>query len=69
MCVIGNCPENARKYFDDVVYMVNQMQWITVHEPVGVFDLNGTGRIDFNDIVKVFGTILSTFYFFFIILR
>jgi hypothetical protein len=48
---------NARKDFNDVVLMFNQMQWIAVNEPVSAFDFNGNGRIDFNDIVKLFGKI------------
>jgi hypothetical protein len=37
------------------------MQWIAANEPVSAFDFKGNGRIDFNDIVKLFGEILSTF--------
>ena len=48
---------NARKDFNDVVLMFNQMQWIAANEPVSAFDFNGNGRIDFNDIVKLFGEI------------
>jgi hypothetical protein len=48
---------NARKDFNDVVVMFNQMQWIAANEPVSAFDFNGNGRIDFNDIVKLFGEI------------
>jgi M6 family metalloprotease-like protein len=48
---------NARKDFNDVVLMFNQMQWIATNEPVSAFDFNGNGRIDFNDIVKLFGEI------------
>jgi len=48
---------NARKDFNDVVVMFNQMQWIAAHEPISAFDFNGNGRIDFNDIVKLFGEI------------
>ena len=32
----------------------NQMDWITANEPVTAFDMNGNGRIDFNDIVRLF---------------
>ena len=50
---------NARKDFNDVVVMFNQMQWIAANEPLGAFDFdfNANGRIDFNDIVKLFGEI------------
>jgi tripartite motif-containing protein 71 len=37
--------------------MFNQMQWIAANEPVTAFDFNGNGRIDFNDIVVLFGEI------------
>ena len=34
-----------------------QMEWIAAHEPVSAFDLNGNGRIDFADIVRLFGKV------------
>jgi hypothetical protein len=39
------------------VLYFNQMEWIAVNEPVSAFDLNGNGRIDFADIVKLSGEI------------
>ena len=37
--------------------MFNLMQWIAANEPVSAFDFYGNGRIDFNDIVMLFGEI------------
>jgi PKD repeat protein len=48
---------NARKDFNDVVLMFNQMQWVVANERVTAFDFNGNCKIDFNDIVKLFGEI------------
>ena len=45
---------NGRKDFADVVLLFNQMAWISVHEPVAVFDYNGNGRVDFADVVWLF---------------
>jgi len=56
-CLYEDLNANARKDFNDVVLMFNQMQWIGANEPVSAFDFNGNGRIDFNDIVKLFGEI------------
>ncbi len=56
-CLYEDLNGNARKDFNDVVLMFNQMQWIAANEPVSAFDFNGNGRIDFNDIVKLFGEI------------
>jgi hypothetical protein len=33
------------------------MEWIAANEPVSAFDLNRNGRIDFADIVRLFGEI------------
>jgi len=56
-CLYEDLNANARKDFNDVVVMFNQMQWIAANEPVNAFDFNANGRIDFNDIVKLFGEI------------
>jgi PKD repeat protein len=56
-CLYEDLNANARKDFNDVVLMFNQMQWIAANEPVSAFDFNGNIRIDFNDIVKLFGEI------------
>jgi len=45
---------NNRKDFADVVLYFNQMAWIAVNEPVGLFDYNGNRRIDFADVVWLF---------------
>ncbi len=45
---------NGRKDFADVVLVFSQMAWISVHEPVAVFDYNGNGRVDFADVVWLF---------------
>ena len=37
-----------------VVLCFNQMAWIADHEPVGLFDYNANGRIDFADVVWLF---------------
>jgi len=36
---------------------LNQMTWIAANEPISAFDLNGNDRIDFADIVALFGEI------------
>jgi PKD repeat protein len=56
-CLFEDLNANARKDFNDVVLMFNQMQWIAENEPFAAFDFNGNGRIDFNDIVMLFGEI------------
>jgi len=38
--------------FSDVV--LRNREWVTEQESVGSFDPNGNGRIDFNDVVKLF---------------
>jgi len=30
------------------------MEWIGGNEPLTAFDMNGNGRIDFDDVVRVF---------------
>ncbi len=35
----------------------NQMTWIAANEPVVAFDYNGTGRIDFADVVLLFNAL------------
>jgi PKD repeat protein len=40
--------------FVDVEVFFHQMDWIEDNLPVGDFDLNGNGRIDFDDIVDMF---------------
>ena len=45
---------NGALDFADVVLFFNQMDWISAHEPAGLFDFNHNGRIDYNDIVRVF---------------
>jgi PKD repeat protein len=55
---INKIPNVSRRLeFADVVLYFNQMEWIAVNEPVDAFDLNGNGRIDFADIVGLFGEI------------
>ena len=41
--------------FADVVIFFNQMNWIAANEPVSAFDHNANGRIDFADVVWLFG--------------
>jgi len=31
-----------------------EMDWIAANEPLGLFDFNGNGRIDFGDVVVLF---------------
>jgi PKD repeat protein len=31
------------------------MDWITANQPISAFDFNKNGRIDFTDVVKLFG--------------
>jgi hypothetical protein len=33
------------------------MTWIAENEPIDAFDLNGNNRIDFSDIVQLFGEV------------
>jgi PKD repeat protein len=40
--------------FVDVEVFFHQMDWIEDNLPVGDFDLNSNGRIDFDDIVDMF---------------
>lgn len=51
MCMAG------RPDFTDVVLFFEQMDWIALNEPVTSFDMIGNRRIDFNDIVLLFGEI------------
>lgn len=39
---------------DDVILYFNQMQTIAKSEPICAFDVNGNGRIDFADVVKLY---------------
>jgi PKD repeat protein len=41
--------------FSDVVLFFNQMDWISEDEPAGLFDFNQNGRVDFDDVIRVFG--------------
>ncbi len=45
---------NGVQDFNDVVIYFTQMDWIASNEPVGAFDFNKDGRIDFDDIVMLF---------------
>ena len=45
---------NGQLDFADVTLFFNQMEWISAHEPVQLFDFNGNQRIDFADIVALF---------------
>jgi len=45
---------DGRRSFNDVVLFFERMEWIANYEPVGCFDMNLNGRIDFDDVVKVF---------------
>lgn len=40
--------------FADVTIFFNQMDWISAHEPVQLFDFNGNQQIDFADIAALF---------------
>jgi PKD repeat protein len=33
------------------------MEWISQNQPVEAFDYNGNGRIDFNDLIFLTGTL------------
>jgi PKD repeat protein len=45
---------NGRKDFNDIFIFFKQMTWISINEPVSLFDFNNNGRIDFNDIFILF---------------
>lgn len=45
---------NGQLDFADVTLFFNQMDWISAHEPVQLFDFNGNQRIDFADIAALF---------------
>ena len=40
--------------YSDVVIFFRNMEWIGAHEPIPAFDMNGNGRIDFDDVKRVF---------------
>jgi PKD repeat protein len=40
--------------FVDVEVFFHQMDWIENNLPIGNFDYNGNGRIDFDDVVDLF---------------
>jgi hypothetical protein len=53
----GYCEDingNGRVDFDDVVLFYSNMDWITMHEPVDLFDFNKNDRIDYDDIVDLY---------------
>lgn len=41
----------------DVTLFFEQLDWIAANEPVSAFDMNGNGRVDFDDIVWLFRNI------------
>lgn len=45
---------NERPDFADVVLFFHQMDWIAANEPADAFDMNSNGRIDFDDIVRLY---------------
>jgi beta propeller repeat protein len=45
---------NGAVDFNDVVIFFNQMDWISEHEPISLFDFNHNNQIDFDDIVLLF---------------
>ena len=45
---------DGRRTFNDVVLFFTKMEWIGSNEPIPAFDLNSNGRIDFDDVVRVF---------------
>ena len=45
---------NGHADFADVVLFFRNMDWISSHQPVSLFDFNRNGSIDFNDLVLLF---------------
>jgi PKD repeat protein len=45
---------DGRRSFNDVVLFFERMEWIGNSEPMKCFDMNANGRIDFDDVVRVF---------------
>ncbi|HUU76340.1 MAG TPA: hypothetical protein VMW63_09685 [Methanoregulaceae archaeon] len=67
ICAIPTDPDNDGLYedlngngecdFGDVILFFNQMDWISVNEPVEPFDYNGNGMVDFNDLMILFARV------------
>lgn len=45
---------NGNVDFADVTLFFGQMEWVSAHEPVSLFDHNGNGRIDFANITALY---------------
>jgi PKD repeat protein len=48
---------NSRRDFNDIVLYFNQMAWISMNEPISMFDCNGNGRLDVADVVWLFNNL------------
>jgi len=53
-CIYEDISGDYDFIYDDVTLFFVNMKWMRENEPPGAFDLNGNGRIDFGDIVKLY---------------